>query len=150
MTRDRAPSPLPIRPRPSRHLAGLLLGLHGATLALILALPWPWPWRIALAGTTLVGLSYQMAVHIGRRMPWAIREAVWHADGSWSVTLANGRQLQAELAPSTFVAVGLIVLDLRSGHLWRGSLPLLPDSLDPEHGRRLRARLRLGGPEGRS
>jgi len=83
-------------------------------------------------------------------IPWAGREAIWEPDGTWTLTLVSGKQVEARLLPSTFVTPGLSVLNLRRGR-WRScAMVLLPDTLDPDLLRRLRVRLRLWGTLDRS
>lgn len=138
-------TPLSIRPTRSGQLAGLLVALHAGSLVVVTALPLHWLGQTALALLVLINLSYQTAVHLLRCAPWAIHELIWQPDDSWVIRLADGRELEARLAASTFVGVNLIVLNLRRGRLRTYSLPLLTDSLDAEQRRRLRARLRLRG-----
>ncbi len=146
MASHRTHRPLLIRPLRSRHLVGLIFGLHAGTLAIIAALPLTWLERLGLAAVILASLSYQVAAQVCRCLPWAIREAIWNADGSWTVRLRDGNELEAQLQGSTFASVGLIVLNLRGGRFRLLSIPLFPDSLDPTDGRRLRTRLRLRAP----
>jgi len=142
MTKPDTAAPLLIRPQPSRRLAALLGLLGVASIVVCLALPLVWPARIGLILVVVLWLSYETSLHLLRRLPWAVREVLWGADGTWLVTDASGAQITAQLAPTTFVGVGLIVLNLRCGRLRRCHLPLFSDSLDPSQHRRLRARLR--------
>lgn len=134
--------PLSVCPRPSRRLAAFLLTLHAATLLVAAALPVPWYLHLTLFTVVSASLAYTTATYIRPAAPWAIREVVWRPDGSWLVKRVDGRRHEARLAPSSLVAVHLIVLDLRFGHLRHCHLPLFADSLDPDQARRLRVRLR--------
>jgi toxin CptA len=134
--------PLLIEPGFSGRLCAFVLLTHAAAGAAILALPG--------AGRLLVlpvaaSLAYQLTVQVLRRAPWSIRSVLWQSDGTWRITLASGRELEATLSPSTFVSVPLIVLNLRLGRLRHRSLPLFSDVLDSGQLRRLRQRLRIEG-----
>lgn len=121
--------------------------VHAAAAAAALALPVHWAVRGGLVLLTAAGLAHGLALHILRRAPWAVTGALWEPDGTWTLTLASGREVEARLLPSTFVTNALIVLNLRCGR-WRTCTLVLPgDSLDPDLLRRLRARLRATAPE---
>ena len=90
-------------------------------------------------------LVYQVYVHCLRRAPWSIRSVLWQSDGSWSISLVSGAEIDARLSPATFVSVPLVVLNLCRGRWRRWGLPLFADALDPEQLRRLRQRLRIEG-----
>jgi len=137
--------PLRITPRCSRLLAAFLLATHGAALAVVFVIPLDWCWRAGLAALVLFYLAYALATRVLFMAPWALREATWMSDGSWSLTLVSGEEIDARLLPSTFAARQLLVLNFRCRR-WRSpSLVLLPDSLDALLLRRLRVRLRLRG-----
>jgi toxin CptA len=74
-----------------------------------------------------------------------VREAVWRPDGTWTLTLASGRELEARLLTSTFVSPALVLLSFRCHRARRCSLVLFADALESELLRRLRVRLRLSG-----
>jgi toxin CptA len=139
--------PLVLRPGLSRRLAALIGATHAAALGVCMLLPLSWWWRSLLLILVLVSLADQIGLHLLRRLPWAVREASWSSDGEWILTLASGRQLQAVLGPSTYVAPSLVVLNFRCGRWRRCALVLLPDNLDATLLRRLRARLRLAGAD---
>lgn len=132
-----------LRPRWSRRLAWFLFAIHGAATATVVAVPLDWYWRAGLLVAVLVSLGHGIGSHLFRRLPWAVSEARWEPDGAWNLVLASGRQVEARLSPSTFVATSLVVLNFRRGRWHACSLVLLPDSLDPDLLRRLRVRLRL-------
>jgi toxin CptA len=147
MSRHSHRAPLRLHPRPSRRLAVFLVLVHAATAAAVLGLPVHWAVRGALVLLTGAGLAYGLAVHVLRLAPWAVTGAVWEPDGTWTLTLASGREVEARLLPSTFVTTVLIVLNLRCGRWYTCSLVLPGDALDPDLLRRLRARLRATAPE---
>ena len=135
--------PLVIRPGFSRLLAGLVLVTHLGALAVAAMLPVAWPWRLGLGVSIFLSLGYNWATHVQPLHPWALFEAVWEADGTWTLTRLSGDAVTATLLPSTFVAVGMVVLNLRCSRFRTYSLVLLRDGLDPDLLRRLRVRLRL-------
>ena len=143
MASHRRRPPLLVRPRPSCLLAGFVALSHGLAVVIALVLPISWPVRLALVLLIAVSMGWNILTHVWPRTPWAVREALLGGDG-WEITLGTGARLPAKLAPSTFVGTWLMVLNFRC-HRWpRRSLVLLPDGVDPQTRRRLRARLRLG------
>jgi toxin CptA len=174
MKPDRERPPLIIRPGVSRRLRLIVLGLYGLTLPVVLLLPLAWPWRTLLVATLLIGLVGSLGGAVGHRWPWAPRQAIWHAEGHWTLTLGDGRELPARLLATTYVTPALLILNFRLGTGEGGASPrglaswgraiahpatllpwsirslvLLPDNLDPDLLRRLRVRLRLEGYPGR-
>lgn len=150
MSRHVHRSPLRLKPGPSRRLAVFLVLVYLAVAAVSLALPVGWPVRAGLVLAAAGGLVHGLAAHVLRSLPWSIVEAVWSPDGVWILFLANGREVEARLLPSSFVTSPLVVLNFRRATWRRDSLVLTPDSLDPELLRRLRSRLRQAAPEGAS
>lgn len=153
MALPREQPPLVIEPRRSPRLAAFVVLSHLLTAAAVLALPAPWIFLLPAIG---LSLAYQIAVNVLGLAPWSIRAAVWHPDGSWTLAFRSGAETRARLAPSTFVSVSLVVLNLLPGSRpqglwrhwknWRGwSVPLFADALDTEQLRRLRQRLRFHG-----
>ena len=135
--------PLRIRPRASARLAVFLLLAHGVALGVIAGLPLDWSWRLVLVGAVVLGLAHACAGHLLYWLPWVPREAVWQSDGRWTLTLVSGREVEPRLLASSYVSASLVVLNFRCRRPPLCSLVLLPDSLDREPLRRLRARLRL-------
>ncbi|WP_295430498.1 protein YgfX [uncultured Thiodictyon sp.] len=143
MASHREQPPLLIQPRFSRRLAAFVALTHLLAAAAILALPGA-AWLLLLIPVGL-SLTYQFYVRVLGRAPWSIRAATWQADGTWTIVLLSGTETEARLAPSTFVSVPLVVLNLRRGYVRRWALPLFADALDREQLRRLRQRLRIEG-----
>jgi toxin CptA len=143
MAGHRRRPPLLVRPRPSRLLAGFVVLSHGLAVVIALALPVSWPVRLALVLVIVLGMLWNALTHVWPRTPWAVREALLGEDG-WEITLGTGPRRPAKLAPSTFVGTWLVVLNFRCNRWPRCSLVLVPDGVDPQTQRRLRARLRLG------
>lgn len=142
MASHREQPPLLIQPRFSRRLAAFVALTHLLAAAAILALPGAASLLLIPVG---LSLSYHVFVLVLGRAPWSIRSATWQADGNWTIALLSGTETEARLAPSTFVSVPLVVLNLRRSYFHRWALPLFADALDREQLRRLRQRLRIEG-----
>ncbi len=136
-------APLTIRPVVSLRLLAFVIAIHAAAFAVVFPLPMHWGLKLALSTLILGSLAYVVWARILSRAPWSIVQATW-SDTGWTVTTADGRTQQLRLAPSTYVGVDLVVVNLAAGMFRRRSLILTPDTIDPEQLRRLRARLRLG------
>jgi hypothetical protein len=122
---------------------------HAAALAVLVPLPAPVVWmRLLLAALVGASLVYVIWAQVLRRAPWSVVAVDWNERG-WQATLADGRTRHARLAPSTFVGVGLVILHLRLGRLWRPTLLLSSDAVPAGQLRRLRVLLRLGLAGGR-
>lgn len=75
---------------------------------------------------------------------------IWRSEGTWTLTLVSGEQVEARLLPSTFVTPRFLVLNLRCGR-WRFRVPVLvSDALELDLLRQLRVRLRLWGTTDKS
>lgn len=123
-------------------LLACMLAIHAVALAVVPPLPMHWGVKLALSTLILGSLAYVVWARILSRAPWSVVQATW-SDTGWTVTTANGGTQQLRLAPSTYVGVDLVVVNLVAGLFRRRSLILTPDNIDPEQLRRLRARLRL-------
>jgi hypothetical protein len=131
-----------VRPRPSLLLAAYVFLAHGLSIPLTLALPLGWPWRLLLLVLVWLSAAWAVFTHLWPRAPWAVREALLGDDG-WQLTLGSGVRVEARLGPATFVGPHILVLNFR-GLVWRRyCMVVMPDGLEPEARRRLRARLRL-------
>ena len=119
-------------------------------LAVVFAIPLSWSWRAALAAVVLLSLFYAIGAQVLFLVPWAGREAVWRSDGSWTLILVSGEQMEVRLSPSTYVTQRLLVLNFRCGRWWLPAMVIVSDALDPDLLRRLRVRLRLWGAAGKS
>ena len=107
--------PLIIRPGVSRRLRLVVLGLYGLTLPVVLLLPLAWPWRTLLVLALLIGLVGSLGGAVGHRWPWVPRQAIWHPEGHWTLTLGDGREVPARLLATTYVTPALVVLNFRLG-----------------------------------
>ena len=140
---------LTIRPGVSRRLAIYLVLVHGLALGVVWLLPLAALWRLLIGLMVLLSLALGLGGPVWHRWPWDLAQAIWHADGRWTLTLAAGREVEGRLLGSSYVSPALVVLNFRSGRWRNRSLVLLPDNLDPDLLRRLRVRLRLEGrPKG--
>jgi toxin CptA len=141
-------APLLVRPGFSRRLAVFVCVTHAAALAVSVVVPLAWYWRPGLVMAILGSLVYQIRLHLLHRAARAVRHAEWAADGTWTLMLGSGREVEGTLAPATFVGTSLVALNFRCGRWRRCALVLLPDNVDPTLLRRLRVRLRLTGGSG--
>ena len=66
-----------LNPGPSRRLAGFLLVTHTAAAIVVTLLPITWFARAGLILFLVLDLGYQAGAYLLRRVPWAVREAVW-------------------------------------------------------------------------
>ncbi|QIK36747.1 hypothetical protein GWK36_00610 [Caldichromatium japonicum] len=131
--------PLILEPRPSRLLLLFACLTHLLAAAVSLALPLG-GWQMALV--VLLSLGKTLWADVLRRAPWSIRAATWNADGTWSLRLADGRMLAAQLAPASFIGLHWVSLVFITGRR-RRTLVLTADVLEVDTLRRLRQRLRL-------
>lgn len=104
-----------IQPGISPRLRLIVLGLYGLTLPVVLLLPLAWPWRTLLVLALLIGLVGSLGGAVGHRWPWVPRQAIWHPEGHWTLTLGDGREVPARLLPTTYVTPALVVLNFRLG-----------------------------------
>jgi toxin CptA len=137
--------PLALYPGVSRRLVALAVVTPLLSLAVILALSLDGWLTLLLILAVLLGALHTLWVEVLGRAPWSIRSAIWHPDGSWTLTLVSGRVIEARLSPTTFVSTHGVSLVFVVSRLRRRVLALGPDSLDAETLRRLRRRLRLAG-----
>ena len=147
MSDHRRRPPLSIRPLVSRRLLLFVGIVHASALAVLLPLPLHWAIKSTILVLILASLGYIVWVRVLMRAPWSVVEATW-AETGWRLTTASGQTRDARLSGSTYVGVGLVILNLRSGWARHCSLVLTADNTDPDQLRRLRARLRLVGSKG--
>lgn len=141
----RTDPPLVLYPRVSRWLVALAVVTPLLSLAVIPALSLDGRLTLLLILAVVLAALYTLWVEVLGRAPWSIRSALWNPDGSWTLTLVSGREIEARLSPATFVSTLGVSLVFVIGRLRRRVLALGPDSLDTETLRRLRQRLRLQG-----
>ncbi len=132
-----------VRPGLSRWLLGFWSLAHLGAILVILVLPIPGFHRLWLLACVVGYAGWIAVIHIWRRAPWSIMEAIRTREG-WELVLATGEPVRARLLHSSFIGQRLMVLEFAVGRWRRLSLPLASDSLDGELMRRLRADLRMG------
>jgi toxin CptA len=131
-----------IRIGPSRTLALLIAGMHGAGGWFAwLALP---AWLTGLLALPLLGsLWFYLRRDCLRTAPGSVVGFEIHPDCRCAVQTRHGDWLEARLLPSSFVAPYLTVLNLRvAGRRFPAHVTILPDAIDGEDFRRLRVLLR--------
>ena len=137
MSSPRSEAPLRIEPRPSRLLAALVWAAHAGAAAVVPPLDLPPALRLLL----VVAIAGHL-VWCWPRLERPVR-VVWDGYGDWTWE-AGGRVAAVVPTADSYVSPLLVVLNLREpAGRRRHTLVLLPDSLDGETLRRLRARLRL-------
>lgn len=134
---------LELHPQPSRRLAALTLGAHGTAVIVVVAAALKLPAiGLLLLPVAVSAMWYWRRQRYGS--PADIVRLTCRADGSWRWQRADGRVGVGTLAASSVCTPAAVVLHLRRSDRWRSrAVLLLPDSLDPDSFRRLRARLRL-------
>ncbi|MGH8529084.1 MAG: protein YgfX [Nevskiales bacterium] len=135
---------LDLRPRPSKWLACILLAFHAIAAAVVIA-GVPNRWLLAASLVLIAASAYgSHHVHVLRRSRKLIRRALWQPDGRWLLEDNAGVTAEAKLLPCSYLHPRLVILNFA---LLRGqsrrNLILLPDSLDFNTLRQLRARLRV-------
>lgn len=97
---------------------------------------------ITLLALSWIGLRRHPVFGFGAK---ALTRLVWHADGRWTLSRADGLSGDAELLPSSIVHPSVLVLNFRWKRGQRQTRILLGDELPEESLRRLRARLLNSG-----
>lgn len=138
--------PLTLKPDVSRVLVSLLTLIHVGACGLLFVLPWALMLKLFFAALLLGNLFFVLCKFPGLSRPENIQAIEWSGDGSWFIRTFAGKQLAAQLQPSSFVHPWLVILNF---HLQEGkhsrSVVLFPDALDRETLRRLRVRLAIEG-----
>ncbi|MGI9303590.1 MAG: protein YgfX [Gammaproteobacteria bacterium] len=138
---------LRIRPERSLILAATLVASHVMALAVLLVLSLPLALHLALAALVLTSLALALRTHWWRRGGRVVVEVVWESGGEWFVVHASGKRMRARLGAGTFVNRWLTILDLRLDGGGSRSVVLLPDTVNPDALRVLRARLQISTPD---
>lgn len=142
MSSQRSAEPLYLQLKPSRLLAGFLVLGHATAAVALTYIPMPLSARVLFALMLASSLYRNLRVHVLLCAPRSLLRLVWEVSGKWRVWDAFGNEHEATLAPDCFVNSKLVILSLHLEGLGRRAVLLLPDSLDTEVLRRLRARLR--------
>ena len=130
--------------QPSRHLAAMLVAVHGITLAALFPLALPGWAKAALAALMLFSMAYHL-----RRDAWLSAPSSGVAltlEGDRIVLATRGgEQWAGHILRDSFATPFLVVLNiLPQGARLAHSVIVLPDSLDAESFRQLRVRLKWG------
>lgn len=134
--------PLRLRLGPSRRLAIVLaLGHLGGMVAALIP-PWPW-WAVATLSVVVGGAWFKAHRRLVGGRDGAIAELRLQANDSFEVTV-DGKTVAAVLHGAEVVQPWLTVLVFRLADGRRRAAVLLPDNVEPQAFRRLRARLRRG------
>ncbi|MCK5639925.1 MAG: hypothetical protein KAJ19_03980 [Gammaproteobacteria bacterium] len=143
MSLNKYATPLRLEPHISRILLILLLFAHGGALLLCLLPDFSPVIRLVIILFVALSLLFVFRRFYSEN---TFKQLVWDEQGVWVLCRHDGRQLDAELLPDSYVSPGLVILNLRCLDGTRcPSQLLLSDSLDEETFRRLRVRLRLEG-----
>jgi hypothetical protein len=142
--------PLHLNPGMSRHLALLLLLIHGAALVVVATLAAPVWVQIALISAVLVNFYSTFNTHVTGKSQLAVLSMVWDGEGEWTLLTNNGVSSKARLLPTSFVHPLLVVLNFSLVEKGRRSVILMQDSLDQKTFRNLLSRIRLEGNQDKS
>jgi len=137
-----------LEPRPSRWFAILLVAVHGGALFSLLLTPLPWLLRL-VGSTVLLGSLWVTLERRALLLRRAVTALSWDEQEMWRIWVDGGTEVAVRLEPDSFLSPWCVVLNFRA--LESGvhySVVLLPDSLDATTFRRLRVRLKTGGPAG--
>jgi len=136
---------LHLKLRSSVVLAAVLASLHLGAIASLVVVA-----QVSYTSLLLVPLLVYSAIYYFRRHILFLdgRSVISVAQsslGEWSLRLANGKLLEAELCDDSYVHPLLVVLNFKTnaGSL---SVPILYDALEVDQHRRLRSRLKLSKP----
>lgn len=129
----------------SRLLVFALVVGHVAAGAVMLPLQMPWQLRLGLWMLIAASAARTTAGQGLRRVPAAIVLVEFGVQGGCIVQQRNGLVKACRVLGSTFVATGLVVLNLRGeGEWWARHVVIVRDAVDATSFRRLRVWLRWG------
>ena len=143
MRTDRTLAPLRIEPRPSRRLLAALVAAHtAAALAVLVAVSQPLVCALLLA-LLLASAVQSVREHGSRGTTLFACELQLTGERDCRILRGGTQSVLCRVEDSSYVSPWLVVLHLRMpGRLRLQHVVLLPDSLDADAFRRLRARLR--------
>ena len=139
-------SPLLLKLKLSRVLVGLLVFIHVGACGLLFVLPWQLMPKLFFVLLLCVNLFFVLRKLPGLTRSGNIQTLEWAGDGNWYIKTFAGKELAAQLQPSSFVHSWLVILNFRLQEQKRlHSVVLFFDALDKETLRRLRVRLGIEG-----
>lgn len=141
MSSQKSVTPLHLKPRRSRLLAGFILATHGGAIVLLLVSLPLWAGLLLSAGV-VASLVTTLNRHVLMRGPNAFVELNWDSAGNWSLLDRDGKTHRAHLLRSSYLYVNLVILNFEVNRRNR-SIILLPDAIDRDTLRRLRVRLNI-------
>lgn len=135
-----------IRLRPSPQLLLALVTLHLGAVACALAsdLPAAVQWPLVLWVATLA--HRRIALHATGQAARSVVLIVWDGQGRWRLVQRDGQVLEAALERGAYVHPALVALPFRTRQGRHRRVLVVPDRVDAEGLRRLRARLRCESP----
>lgn len=146
MSSKRYASPLTLKPKRSRIFVSLLVVGHIGAMALLAPLVLPIELKITMAVMLLASLIITLQRQAGAPRAGNIATLVWKADGDWVIETVGGKICEAQLQPSSYLHLWLVVLNFRLDESRRTrSVIFFPDALDTEVFRKLRVRLGVDG-----
>lgn len=115
--------------------------LAAAAHLIAMILPWlvlTWPWA---AGLDLLLATSWANLYTRQYSRRAVHRVQRLSDDRWRLLRRDGSVFEGVLAPTCYVSVGVVILNVRSG--WRRrSVVILPDAMPAADRRRLRVHLR--------
>ena len=148
MSSKKYASPLTLKPKLSRIFVSLFIVGHVGAMALLVPLFFSIELKITMAVMLLASLIIAIQKQPGVSRAGNIATLVWKADGDWVIETVDGKTCEAQLQPSSYLHLWLVVLNFRSEKSRRlRSIIVFPDALDVEIFRKLRVRLGIEGAD---
>lgn len=127
--------------KPSRYLAGFIIGLHSLVIVITLLTPaFPFIARLAMAGIVGLSLWRSMRLQYWHKDKNSITQITWQADQSWLISTPEYQDLSVQLASSSFVSRKAWVLNFQHEEYGRFNAIILPDSIDSKAAQAFRMR----------
>ncbi|RLJ20821.1 hypothetical protein DJ031_04740 [bacterium endosymbiont of Escarpia laminata] len=144
--------PIILQPARSPVQQVVLSAIYAAGLLALLSTELSSGLKTVLTLCVLAHFIWKIALIKGSIKSASISRLVWEPEGSWKLTFSDGRQLYAQLKPSSFCRPWLIILNFSIGRFQpQRSVILTRGRLDKMTARTLRKRLlRERMPAGRS
>ncbi|RLJ19525.1 hypothetical protein DJ030_09360 [bacterium endosymbiont of Escarpia laminata] len=134
--------PIILQPGRSPVQQVVLSAIYGTGLLALLSTELSCELKTVLTLCVLAHFIWKIALMRGSIKSASISRLVWEPEGSWKLTFSDGRQLYAQLKPSSFCRPWLIILNFSIGRFQpQRSVILTRGSLDKMTARTLRKRL---------